>query len=184
VSKLVSAPQCLGEQTEDSTFNFIWHTADRDGGSITRSTDGTISIYKDGGDTQSTTGIFNVEDFDSTAGIHLCTVVLTDSFYAAGSDYSIVLTGAVIDTISVDAVLAYFRINKSPLWTAAPAEITSMPAVNTNPIGMLKTLYTFLRNKRTQTSTTATLRNDDDDADIATSTVSDDATTNTRGEWT
>jgi len=40
------------------------------------------------------------------------------------------------------------------------------------------------RNKITQTSTTQTLRNDADGANISTSTVSDDGTTFTRGEWT
>ena len=40
------------------------------------------------------------------------------------------------------------------------------------------------RNKITQNSTTQTLRNDADAGNIATSTVSDDGTTATRGEWT
>lgn len=39
------------------------------------------------------------------------------------------------------------------------------------------------RNKITQTSTTSTLRNDADNASLSTSTVSDDGTTFTRGEW-
>jgi hypothetical protein len=39
------------------------------------------------------------------------------------------------------------------------------------------------RNKITQTSTTQTLRNDADNANISTSTHSDDGTTHTRGEW-
>lgn len=42
---------------------------------------------------------------------------------------------------------------------------------------------TLLRNKMTSTSTTATLRNDGDSADIATSTHSDDSTTFTRGKY-
>lgn len=40
------------------------------------------------------------------------------------------------------------------------------------------------RNKITQTATTTTLRNDADDADIADSTIADNGTTLTRGEWT
>jgi hypothetical protein len=39
------------------------------------------------------------------------------------------------------------------------------------------------RNKRTVTASTHTLRNDADNANIATSTVSDDGTTFTSGEW-
>jgi len=44
-------------------------------------------------------------------------------------------------------------------------------------------LFALARNKITQTSTTQSLRNDADDDDIATSTVSDDGTTATRGEF-
>jgi hypothetical protein len=45
-------------------------------------------------------------------------------------------------------------------------------------------LLAQFRNKRTQTSTTTTLRNDADSADISTSTVSDDGTTFTAGKFT
>ncbi len=44
-------------------------------------------------------------------------------------------------------------------------------------------LGALTRNKMTQTSTTSTLRNDADGADISTSTVSDDGSKLTRGEW-
>lgn len=44
-------------------------------------------------------------------------------------------------------------------------------------------LGAFSRNKMLQTNTTSTLRNDADNADIATSTVGDDGSTFTRGEW-
>lgn len=52
------------------------------------------------------------------------------------------------------------------------------------PRNILGWLGALGRNKMTQTSTTATLRNDADSANIATSTVSDDGTTYTSGEWT
>lgn len=44
-------------------------------------------------------------------------------------------------------------------------------------------LQALSRNKITQTATTTTLRNDADSGNITTSTVSDDGTTFTRGEW-
>lgn len=44
-------------------------------------------------------------------------------------------------------------------------------------------LIALSRNKMTQTTTTSTLRNDADSSSISTSTVSDDGTTFTRGEW-
>lgn len=49
-----------------------------------------------------------------------------------------------------------------------------------NVVGWLGALS---RNKMTQTSSTSTLRNDADSASLSTSSVSDNGTTFTRGEW-
>lgn len=100
----------LGDYVEDETLYFTWHTSDSSGASITRSTDGTISVYKDGGVAQTTTGVTDTEDFDGVTGVHLVTIVLTDAFYVVGSDYSIVLSAATIDTQTVNATLAHFSI--------------------------------------------------------------------------
>ena len=64
------------------------------------------------------------------------------------------------------------------------AEPASIPAATATLEDKISFLYTLARNKFTQTSTTQTLRNDADSADIGTSTHSDDGTTYTRGEWT
>ena len=66
---------------------------------------------------------------------------------------------------------------------AAQAEVTGVPASTASLGAMIRWLYALSRNKGTQTATTKTLRNDADDGSIATSTVSDDDTTFTRGEW-
>ena len=101
----------LGDYKEDSTLYFCWSTNDKDGASITRSTNGTIKVYKDDGTTESTVGITDIEDFDSLTGIHNCKIDLdSDAFYAPGHDYSVVLAGATIDGKSVNAVLATFSI--------------------------------------------------------------------------
>lgn len=102
----------LGDFVEDGTVNFLWSTNDSDGASITRSGDGTIHVYKDVADgTEVTTGITNVEDFDSLTGIHSCTIDLNSSaFYAIGADYTVILKAATIDTQTVNAVLARFSI--------------------------------------------------------------------------
>lgn len=60
--------------------------------------------------------------------------------------------------------------------SAAPAATTTLRA-------MLGWLFTLARNKILQTSSTQTLRNDADSADIATAGVSDDGTTFEREEW-
>lgn len=63
------------------------------------------------------------------------------------------------------------------------AEPGAVPALTANLKTALSWLLALARNKITQTSTTSSLRNDADNATIATSTVSDDGTTFTRGEW-
>ena len=63
------------------------------------------------------------------------------------------------------------------------AEPGAVPSLTANLKTAISWLLALARNKVTQTSTTSTLRNDADSATIATSTVSDDGTTFTRGEW-
>ena len=64
------------------------------------------------------------------------------------------------------------------------AEVAGVVAATSTLKDKINWIFALLRNKRTTTATTDTLRNDADGADIATSTVSDDATTFTRTEWT
>lgn len=70
------------------------------------------------------------------------------------------------------------------LITTTYAEPSSVPAATSSIKDKLNWLFALARNKMTQTATTQTLRNDADGANIATSTVSDDGTTFTRGEYT
>jgi len=101
----------LGDYKEDDSLFFAWSTNDKDGASITRATDGTISVYRNAADAQSTAGITDAEDFDGLTGIHMCTIDLSsDSFYSVQGDYSVVLSAATIDGETVNAVLATFSI--------------------------------------------------------------------------
>lgn len=101
----------LGDFKKDTILYFCWDTNDKSGASITRSTNGTIQVYKDDGTSESTAGITDTEDFDSLTGIHNCKIDLSaDAFYVTGHDYSVVLAGATIDGETVNAVLATFSI--------------------------------------------------------------------------
>jgi hypothetical protein len=100
----------LGDFADNQTIHFHWSTNAADGASITRSTNGTISVYKNDSATQTTTGVTDTEDFDSLTGVHLCKIVTTDAFYETGKDYTVILSGATIDGESVNAVLAHFSI--------------------------------------------------------------------------
>lgn len=66
----------------------------------------------------------------------------------------------------------------------AMVEPSAVPAVTAKVREVLAWLLVLSRNKITQTATTGTLRNDADNATIATTTVSDNGTTGVRGEWT
>ncbi len=117
----------LGDIPADQTIHFAWGTNDADGASITRATDGTVQVYKDAGTTESTEGVTDVEDFDDLDGVHMCTIVTTNAFYAAGHDYTVVVKGAVIDGNTVNAVLATFSIQNRTAnsWTSTSSEWSS-----------------------------------------------------------
>ena len=70
------------------------------------------------------------------------------------------------------------------VWDEAMVETTGAPAVTGTFRAAIEWIFALSRNKMTQTATTSTLRNDADAADLSTSTISDDGTTATRGEWT
>ena len=101
----------LGDFVEDAALHFLWSTNGADGASITRSTNGEVRVYKANGVGQSTAGVTDTEDFDGLTGVHACTIDLSaDAFYAVANNYTVVLQGAVIDTKTVNAVLAHFSI--------------------------------------------------------------------------
>lgn len=103
----------LGDFTTGVTVRGMWNSNGADGASITRSSNGTISVYKDGGTTQSTTGVTDTEDFDSLTGVHLVAIDTSadGTFYSAGSDFHVVLSAATIDTKTVNAFLFSFSLN-------------------------------------------------------------------------
>lgn len=84
-----------------------------------------------------------------------------------------------------------FELMVGPVSTAAAASLsaatvaeeTSVPAANAPIWKKINWMFAKTRNKMTQTATTQTLRNDADSATIGASTVSDDGTTFTRGEF-
>ena len=69
------------------------------------------------------------------------------------------------------------------IWDEPLTEPSAVFAWANNFRQALNWMAALSRNKITQTSTTQTLRNDADAGNIATSAVSDDGTTATRGEW-
>lgn len=108
----------LGDFRTGKTVRKMWNSNAVAGESITRATNGTISVYKDGGTTQSTSGVTDTEDFDSLTGVHLVAVDTSadGTFYSAGSDFEVVLSAATIDGKTINATLFSFSLeNRSGL---------------------------------------------------------------------
>lgn len=163
---LIGGMVCLGDYKEDSTLSYCWGTYDKNGANITRTTNGTIKVYKGDDTTESTSGITDTKDFDSLTGIHNCKIDLsTNAFYATGHDYSVVLTGAVIDGETVNAVLATFSIENRSI-----------------DISLFEKAAKLLVNKAIQSKTTGAIEYFDDDGEtvILTHTPADEASTITR----
>ena len=108
----------LGDFRTGKTVRKMWNTNAVAGESITRAANGTISVYKGGGTTQSTAGVIDTEDFDSLTGVHLVAIDTSADgmFYSAGSDFEVVLSAATIDGKAINATLFSFSLeNRSGL---------------------------------------------------------------------
>jgi hypothetical protein len=104
----------LGDYADDATVDFKWSSNNAAGASITRATNGTVSVYVGNSTTQLTTGVTDTEDFDSLTGIHHCRIDLSSSAtYATGSECQVVLSAATIDGQTVNAVIAHFSIERA-----------------------------------------------------------------------
>lgn len=101
----------LGDFASNSTVRGKFNTRQSDGTPITLAGSPTLAVYKDSGTTESTAGVTLTVDFDGRTGLHDFVVVLSDAFYAAGSNYQVVLTAGTVDGVSVVGVkIAEFSI--------------------------------------------------------------------------
>lgn len=133
-------------------------------GALTTITNNVASILADTG----TDGV--VVDSGSKTGYSLATDqsgVTVGTVNALGTTAKADVNAEVVDALNVDTY----------------AEPSSVPAATSSLAVKIRWLFALARNKMTQTSTTQALRNDADSANIATSTVSDDGSVMTRGEW-
>jgi hypothetical protein len=106
----------LGNIAAGQTLNFLFSTNDQSGAAVEPSDGGTVGVYKDGDDASSTTaGVGCSLSFNGVTGVNLVTIDTSDAFYESEHDYSVVLSGAVIDGETVNAALASFSIaNRYP----------------------------------------------------------------------
>jgi len=103
------------------------------------------------------------------------------------AEASIDTTGGAVDLVTTttavtnDVGITATAVNL--IWDEAMTETTGAPAVTASFREALKWMFALSRNRILQTATLTTLRNDADGGDLATSVVSDDATTYIRAEW-
>lgn len=87
-----------------------------------------------------------------------------------------------VDAVEISSATAAAD-NIETAYASTLAEESAVPAANAPVWTKLNFMFAKARNKITQTATTQVVRNDADSAAIATSTVADDGSTYTRGEY-
>jgi hypothetical protein len=112
----------LGNIAAGQTLNFLFPTRNQAGAAVAPSTAGTVTVYKDNGTAGTTNGVTYATSFNGLTGVNLVTIATSDAFYAAGHDYAVVLSGAVIDGQTVNTVLAEFSI----AFRAATADLNTI----------------------------------------------------------
>jgi len=101
----------LGDFSENAVLRFKFNTSDSSGASSTMATNGTITVYKDGDTVGKAVGVTFSKDWNGVTGVHMVTVDLSaDSYYVAGADYSVVLSGAIVDGVAINSVLKEFSV--------------------------------------------------------------------------
>ena len=95
-----------------ATVRIPWNTSGANGASITRATNGTVAVWKDGGLIQSSAGVTDTEDFDGFAGMHVAVIDTSadGTFYSTGSEFMVGVTAMTIDGLVVNAWIGGFRL--------------------------------------------------------------------------
>lgn len=101
-----------GDIAPSTTLNFKFCTVNASGAPATL-TGATVKAYRDDDtSTEVTTGITLSADFDSITGLNNVKVVTSDAFYAAGSEFELVITAGTVNSVSVAGyVVGSFSIN-------------------------------------------------------------------------
>jgi hypothetical protein len=91
--------------------SIFWLFPTQVSGVLTSLVGGVLSVYKDDVTTETTTGPTLTADFDGRTGLNSVKIATTDAFYAAGHDYTVVITtGTVGGASAVGYVVGTFSI--------------------------------------------------------------------------
>lgn len=199
----------IGDFTEDDTIYTMFNTFSSDDPSasctITNLLNTDVHIHKDDGTTQrnNAAGITVSIDFDGITGSHLLKIDSSDDtvagFWVAGHDYFVRVEGTTVDGATINAMVCHFSIENRFILTAASvnAEVVDVMTVDTTAEmsqvappatptfqEMWSYLYFRLRNKCTTTASEDAMWDNAGTTKLVKTTISDDGTTLTKGEYT
>lgn len=128
------------------------------------------------------TAATNITSDDSQIGVTSGVIDNVDTVDTAVP--SVTVSAMDADTLTASALKADAVTEiQTGVWAKTASELTGAPAQGATFRDKVEWLATLAKNTLTLTATTHTVRNDADDGDISTATVSDSAGTTTRGEF-
>jgi len=124
----------IGDLSEDQTVYWQWSTNAAAGESITRATNGTISVWRNN-TTSSTAGVSDIGDADQV-GVHHLTITTTDAFYTASADYTATIAAMTVDGKVVNYPIVHWSVqNRSAvLASSAPTNWGSLAITTTGTV--------------------------------------------------
>ena len=167
----MAATDAMPFPIKNKAFRVVFPILDADGDLVTGATGLDSEVSKDQGTFADCTN--EATEIATSSGVYYLDLTATEM----NAD----CIALIVKTSSAGA--------KTTVMTFYPVDLkepTAVPAFGAAGSGLEEALAWFIamqRNKLTQTASTTTLRNDADNGTIATSTISDDGTTLTRGEW-
>lgn len=115
----------LGDFNVSDTIDFKFTTRGVSGAPVTLAGSPAVSVYKGNSTTQSTAGVTLTVDFDGVTGLnHVRITTSSDgTFYAAATDFQVVITTGTVESISVAGeIVASFSLSNRPLNAADIAD--------------------------------------------------------------
>lgn len=100
----------LGDYTKNDVVYYQWDTTDPSGNSVDPSTSGTLIIYQNSTLAQTESDIAYTVGFDGITGIHDVQVQTSGAFYTVENDYTMVISGCVVEGKTIQATLARFSV--------------------------------------------------------------------------
>jgi hypothetical protein len=164
----------LGDYAVGATVTLLFNSSDLDAAPITLAGTPAISVYRDDGTTEDTSGVTLTADYDSRTGMHHVAIDMSadGTFFATSHDFFVVITTGTVDGVSVvGKCVAHFSVmNRSLTTTLAD----SIPADGTRPSAAqgIYMLTQFML-ERAVSGTTCTVKKVDGSTSLFTLTLND-----------